>query len=161
MSDTTPGTSAQHRPAPRQVDLSSLVGDRARSGSSAPDAASVAGVTALGVSGVHSLGTPAGRAVSAAGRVLLRDSGVAGVRVDDGDPRRLVVEVTVVVAYPSPVRHVADQVRDQVRDALAQLDGAEVTVDVVVADVHAPDDDEPSEAAEAASQPPDEERAEG
>ena len=145
MSDTTTGTPADaSRPAPRHVetvDLSPVVGGRPTAADE-PDAARVAGVTALGVSGVHSLGTPAGRAAAAAGRVLLRDSGVPGVRVDDAAPGRLVVEVTVVVEYPSPVRRVADQVREQVRDALVQLGDAEVTVDVVVADVHAAADDE-------------------
>ncbi|WP_182048137.1 Asp23/Gls24 family envelope stress response protein, partial [Curtobacterium sp. ME26] len=107
-------------------------------------AARTAAETALGVPGVHHLGSLAARAADRVRSQLGRSAGAPGVQVDDAEDT-LDVTVSVVVEYPRNVREVAAAVRDQVSAAVSQLgDGKPTTVDVRVLDVHGPFDDEPS-----------------
>jgi uncharacterized alkaline shock family protein YloU len=115
-----------------------------------PDAASTvtivartAAETALGVPGVHHLGGIAARAADQLRKQLGRSAGTAGVQVDEDDGA-LGVQVSIVVSYPEPVLHVADEVRKQVTAATRQLSELPTSVDVRVLDVHGPFDDEPS-----------------
>lgn len=106
-------------------------------------AARTAAETALGVHGVHHLGNLLARAADTVRARFGRSAGTTGVQVDETDGE-LDVVVSIVVEYPEPVVRVADDVRRQVREAVAQLDFDVVSVDVRVLDVHGPFDDEPS-----------------
>ena len=102
-------------------------------------AARTAAETALGVPGVHRLGSLVARAADQVRAGLGRSAGTAGVRVDDVDGL-LDVTVAIVATYPHPVAEVADEVRDQVAAALAQLSDEPVRVEVRVLDVQGPFD---------------------
>ncbi len=106
-------------------------------------AARTAAETALGVHGVHHLGNLLARAADTVRARFGRSAGTTGVQVDETDGE-LDVVVSIVVEYPEPVVQVADEVRRQVREAVAQLNFDVVSVDVRVLDVHGPFDDEPS-----------------
>ncbi|MFJ7289697.1 Asp23/Gls24 family envelope stress response protein [Curtobacterium sp. NPDC098951] len=106
-------------------------------------AARTAAETALGVHGVHHLGNLLARAADTVRARFGRSAGTTGVQVDETDGE-LDVVVSIVVEYPEPVVRVADEVRRQVREAVAQLNFDVVSVDVRVLDVHGPFDDEPS-----------------
>ncbi|WP_418515823.1 Asp23/Gls24 family envelope stress response protein [Curtobacterium flaccumfaciens pv. flaccumfaciens] len=105
--------------------------------------ARTAAETALGVPGVHHLGGIAARAADQLRKQLGRSAGAAGVQVDEDDGA-LGVQVSIVVSYPEPVLHVADEVRKQVTAATRQLSELPTSVDVRVLDVHGPFDDEQS-----------------
>ncbi|WP_181435512.1 Asp23/Gls24 family envelope stress response protein [Curtobacterium sp. MCPF17_051] len=105
--------------------------------------ARTAAETALGVPGVHRLGGIAARAADQLRKQLGRSASTAGVQVDDDDGA-LGVRVSIVVSYPAPVLHVADEVRKQVTAATRQLSELPTSVDVRVLDVHGPFDDEQS-----------------
>ncbi|MFL0358926.1 Asp23/Gls24 family envelope stress response protein [Curtobacterium flaccumfaciens] len=105
--------------------------------------ARTAAETALGVPGVHHLGGIAARAADQLRKQLGRSAGAAGVQVDEDDGA-LGVQVSIVVSYPEPVLHVADEVRKQVTAATRQLSELPMSVDVRVLDVHGPFDDEQS-----------------
>lgn len=96
------------------------------------------GVTVLGVSGVHALGTSTQRLAGAL-RTAIGTGSVPGVRAGTTD-EGLVVDIAVVAEYPTNVTTLADTVRTQVQHAVGQLDGEEVTVNVTVTDVHGPFD---------------------
>ncbi|MFJ2354929.1 Asp23/Gls24 family envelope stress response protein [Frigoribacterium sp. NPDC087798] len=96
------------------------------------------GVTVLGVSGVHALGTASQRLAGAL-RTAIGTGSVPGVRAGTTD-EGLVVDIAVVAEYPTNVTTLADTVRTQVKHAVGQLDGEEVTVNVTVTDVHGPFD---------------------
>ncbi|MGQ7296728.1 Asp23/Gls24 family envelope stress response protein [Quadrisphaera sp. KR29] len=99
--------------------------------------ATLAGIAAREVPGVHALGTAAERA---AGSVLDHLPGTArpgcpGVAVQVGE-RQAAVEVAVVTELGARAPEVAARVRAAVARALADLVGLEVTaVDVTVVDV--------------------------
>jgi len=98
------------------------------------------GVTVLGVSGVHALGSTTER-VAGALRSAIGSGSVPGVRAgttDDG----LVVDIAVVAEYPTNVTALADTIRTQVQHAVGQLDDEPVTINVTVSDVHGPFDAE-------------------
>jgi uncharacterized alkaline shock family protein YloU len=105
--------------------------------------ARTAAETALGVPGVHHLGGIAARAADQLRKQLGRSAGAAGVQVDEDDGA-LGVQVSIVVSYPEPVLHVADEVRKQVTAATRQLSELPTSVDVRVLDVYGPFDDEQS-----------------
>jgi uncharacterized alkaline shock family protein YloU len=106
--------------------------------------AKVAGIAAREVPGVHALGGGAARAFGALrGAVGSADLG-QGVRVEVGETQ-VAADVTIVVEYPVAMSQVADQVRAAVATAIEQLVGMEVAeVNVAVADVHIPGDDDES-----------------
>jgi uncharacterized alkaline shock family protein YloU len=106
--------------------------------------AKVAGIAAREVPGVHALGGGAARAFGALrGAVGSTDLG-QGVRVEVGETQ-VAADVTIVVEYPVAMSQVADQVRAAVATAIEQLVGMEVAeVNVAVADVHIPGDDDES-----------------
>jgi uncharacterized alkaline shock family protein YloU len=111
--------------------------------------AKVAGIAAREVPGVHALGGGAARAFGALrGAVGSTDLG-QGVRVEVGETQ-VAADVTIVVEYPVAMSQVGDlahgdQVRAAVATAIEQLVGMEVAeVNVAVADVHIPGDDDES-----------------
>ncbi|WP_267424728.1 MULTISPECIES: Asp23/Gls24 family envelope stress response protein [unclassified Curtobacterium] len=106
-------------------------------------AARTAAVTALGVDGVHHLGSLVERAADQVRSRLGRAGSALGVTVDDADTA-LDVRVSLVVEYPQPVTAVAAEVRSQVARAVGEIAQRPAHVEVHVTDVHGPFDDEPS-----------------
>jgi uncharacterized alkaline shock family protein YloU len=104
--------------------------------------AKVAGIAAREVPGVHALGGGAARAFSALRDVVGSTDLGQGVRVEVGETQ-VAADVTIVVEYPVAISQVADQVRESVAAAIEQLVGMDVAeVNVAVADVHIPGDDD-------------------
>jgi uncharacterized alkaline shock family protein YloU len=109
--------------------------------------AKVAGIAAREVPGVHALGGGAARAFGAIRDVVGSTDLGQGVRVEVGETQ-VAADVTIVVEYPVAISRVADEVRLAVATAIEQLVGMDVAeVNVAVADVHVPgedDDDQPA-----------------
>jgi len=104
--------------------------------------AKVAGIAAREVAGVHALGGGAARAFGALRDVVGSTDLGQGVRVEVGETQ-VAADVTIVVEYPVAVTQVADAVREAVATAIEQLVGMDVAeVNVAVADVHVPGDDD-------------------
>lgn len=101
--------------------------------------------TAAGVTGVHHLGGTAARALDAASRAIRGTSTGPGVTVSEeaGDT---VIDIDLVVEYPTPVQDVVDETREQVARAARQIAAGSVRVNIRVTDVHGPFDDEQSPA---------------
>nr|WP_216841436.1 Asp23/Gls24 family envelope stress response protein [Clavibacter michiganensis] len=101
--------------------------------------------TAAGVTGVHHLGGAAARALDAASRAIRGTSTGPGVTVSEeaGDT---VIDIDLVVEYPTPVQDVVDETREQVARAARQIAAGSVRVNIRVTDVHGPFDDEQSPA---------------
>jgi uncharacterized alkaline shock family protein YloU len=90
------------------------------------------------IPGVHALGGAASRALSS----LRGESRTQGVSVDIHEGG-VDIDITLVATYGFNIAEVADQCREAVRTAVGGTTGLQVReVNVVVADVHFPDDDE-------------------
>jgi uncharacterized alkaline shock family protein YloU len=109
--------------------------------------AKIAGIAAREVPGVHDLGGGAARAIGALrSRINQTDQG-QGISVEVGE-KQAAVDVIVVAEYPIPLHHVADGIRTAVTTAIETLVGLEVTeVNVTIADVHIPSDDDSADEA--------------
>ena len=104
--------------------------------------AKVAGIAAREVPGVFALGGGTARAFGALRDVIGTTDLGQGVRVEVGETQ-VAADVTIVVEYPVAVTQVADAVREAVATAIEQLVGMDVAeVNVAVADVHVPGDDD-------------------
>jgi uncharacterized alkaline shock family protein YloU len=102
----------------------------------------VAGIAAREVSGVHSLGNGAARAIGAIRDAIGQQNHSQGVKVEVGE-KQVAADITIVAEYPVPLQQVADGVRSSVARALEQIVGMEVAeVNVTVQDVFIPGDDE-------------------
>nr|WP_228494999.1 Asp23/Gls24 family envelope stress response protein [Clavibacter sp. VKM Ac-2873] len=101
--------------------------------------------TAAGVSGVHHLGGTAARALDAASRAIRGTSTGPGVTVSE-EAGGTVIDIDLVVEYPTPVQDVVDETREQVARAARQIAAGDVRVNIRVTDVHGPFDDEQSPA---------------
>ncbi|MBC3761214.1 Asp23/Gls24 family envelope stress response protein [Quadrisphaera oryzae] len=138
-----PSTSTLHGTASASSGLSTRApGVRAAGATTTTDAviATLAGLAAREVPGVHALGIPTGRTATALGQLIPGSSrgGCAGVEVEVGE-RQAAVEVAVVTELGRSAPAVAEQVRTAVAQALHDLVGLEVTaVDVEVVDVAEP-----------------------
>ncbi|ROP61426.1 Asp23/Gls24 family envelope stress response protein [Curtobacterium sp. PhB115] len=102
----------------------------------------VAGIAAREVSGVHSLGNGAARAIGALRDAIgQRDFG-QGVKVEVGE-KQIAADIVIVAEYPVALQQVAEGVRSGVSRALEQIVGMEVAeVNVTVQDVFIPGDDD-------------------
>ncbi|MDT5037122.1 MAG: hypothetical protein QOE03_2307 [Micromonosporaceae bacterium] len=106
----------------------------------------IAGIASREVPGVYDLGGDVARVFSSVKERL----GFGQNEGDQGVSVRLegttaAVRVTLVIEYGYVVYAVADKVRANVIGAVEDLLGLEVTgVDIVVDDIHVPDDDEPA-----------------
>jgi uncharacterized alkaline shock family protein YloU len=106
----------------------------------------IAGIAAREVPGVYDLGGDVARVFSSVKERL----GFGQNEGDEGVSVRLegttaAVRVTLVIEYGYVVYAVADKVRANVIGAVEDLLGLEVTaVDIVVDDIHVPEDDEPA-----------------
>jgi len=103
----------------------------------------IAGLAAKDVSGVHSLGGGAARAVGAlreripGGRV----NHAQGISVEVGETQAA-VDIDLIAEYGVPIADLAAGVRRNVISAVERMTGLQVTeVDITVADVHLPSDD--------------------
>jgi uncharacterized alkaline shock family protein YloU len=106
----------------------------------------IAGIAAREVPGVYDLGGDVARVFSSVKERLGfgQNEGDQGVSVRL-DGTTAAVRVTLVIEYGYVVYAVADKVRSNVIGAVEDLLGLEVTaVDIVVDDIHVPDDDEPA-----------------
>ncbi|MFQ3560330.1 Asp23/Gls24 family envelope stress response protein [Streptomyces gramineus] len=106
--------------------------------------AKIAGMAAREVPGIYNLGAGMARALGAMReRVPGGGGGVTrGVKVEVGE-RQAAVDLDVVVEYGVSIVDVAGGVRANVISAVERMTGLEVVeVNVVVDDVHLPDDDE-------------------
>jgi len=102
----------------------------------------VAGIAAREVTGVHSLGNGAARAIGALRDAIGQQNHSQGVKVEVGE-KQVAADITIVAEYPVPLQQVADGVRSSVARALEQIVGMEVAeVNVTVQDVFIPGDDE-------------------
>ncbi|MFD6552436.1 Asp23/Gls24 family envelope stress response protein [Streptomyces sp. NPDC058398] len=106
-----------------------------------------AGMAAREIPGIHCLGAGMARAFGAV-RERVPGSGGAGaaatrgVKVEVGE-RQAAVDLDVVVEYDVSIVDVAGDVRTNVISAVERMTGLEVVeVNIVVDDVHLPDDEE-------------------
>ncbi|MGW3820205.1 Asp23/Gls24 family envelope stress response protein [Streptomyces sp. NPDC005046] len=110
--------------------------------------AKIAGMAAREVPGIHSLGAGMARAVGAVReRVPGAGGGGAtrGVKVEVGE-RQAAIDLDAVVEYGVSIVGLAGEVRTNVISAVERMTGLEVVeVNIVVDDVHLPDEEEEAE----------------
>jgi uncharacterized alkaline shock family protein YloU len=145
MTNTTPATTSTSRSTKNvTATTDSLNADTTHGTTTVEDSvvAKIAGIAAREVPGVHDLGGGAARALGAIrNRINQADQG-QGISVEVGETQAA-VDVIVVAEYPIPLHHVADGIRTAVTTAIETLVGLEVTeVNVTIADVHIPSDDD-------------------
>ncbi|MER6144747.1 Asp23/Gls24 family envelope stress response protein [Streptomyces sparsogenes] len=113
--------------------------------------AKIAGMATREVPGIYGLGAGMARAFGAMReRVPGAGGGVTrGVKVEVGE-RQAAVDLDVVVEYGVPIVEVAGNARTNVISAVERMTGLEVVeVNIAVADVHLPDEEEGAEPEEA------------
>ncbi len=132
-------------PAIRPIDLTGIDAAHPEGETTAHRVGVAAAETAAGVTGVHHLGGTAARALDAASRAIRGTSTGPGVTVSEeaGDT---VIDIDLVVEYPTPVQDVVDETREQVARAARQIAAGSVRVNIRETDVHGPFDDEQSPA---------------
>ena len=142
MADTTTTTPATTSAATRSTGTHASGSTSGKTTIDDTVVSKVAGIAAREVSGVHSLGNGAARAIGAIRDAIgQRDHG-QGVKVEVGE-KQVAADITIVAEYPAPLQQVADGVRQAVTRSLQQIVGMEVTeVNVTVQDVHIEGDDD-------------------
>ena len=109
--------------------------------------AKIAGIAAREISGVHDLGGGAARAVGAlreriGGPVGGGNSHTQGVAVEVGE-RQAAVDLQLVAEYGVSISDLAEDIRQNVIQAVERMTGLEVTqVNIDVQDVHVPTEDD-------------------
>ncbi|TFB86317.1 Asp23/Gls24 family envelope stress response protein [Cryobacterium algoricola] len=102
--------------------------------------AKVAGIAARDVAGVYTLGGGLARALNALRETINGPDTSQGIDVDV-EEANVIVNVTLVAEYPTPLQQTAADVREAVVRAVEDLIGMTVTeVNVSIADIHEPDD---------------------
>lgn len=104
----------------------------------------IAGIAAKDISGVHTLGGTASRAVGAMRERIPggRTNHSQGVSVEVGETQAA-VDIDLVAEYGVAIADLAVGVRRNVISSIEQMTGLEVTeVNISVADVHLPEDDQ-------------------
>ncbi|UKF31725.1 Asp23/Gls24 family envelope stress response protein [Clavibacter phaseoli] len=132
-------------PAIRPIDLTGIDAAHPEGETAAHRIGVAAAETAAGVTGVHHLGGSAARALDAASRAIRGTSTGPGVTVSE-EAGGTVIDIDLVVEYPTPVQDVVDETREQVARAARQIAPGAVRVNIRVTDVHGPFDDEQSPA---------------
>ncbi|MBF4630937.1 Asp23/Gls24 family envelope stress response protein [Clavibacter michiganensis subsp. phaseoli] len=132
-------------PAIRPIDLTGIDAAHPEGETAAHRIGVAAAETAAGVTGVHHLGGSAARALDAASRAIRGTSTGPGVTVSE-EAGGTVIDIDLVVEYPTPVQDVVDETREQVARAARQISPGAVRVNIRVTDVHGPFDDEQSPA---------------
>ena len=108
--------------------------------------AKIAGIAAREISGVHDLGGGAARAVGALreriGGPVGGSSTTQGVAVEVGE-RQAAVDLQLVAEYGVSISDLAEDIRQNVIQAVERMTGLEVTqVNIDVQDVHVPTEDD-------------------
>ncbi|MBO0595514.1 Asp23/Gls24 family envelope stress response protein [Nesterenkonia sp. E16_7] len=140
----TEGSAAAPGPQPEAA-LSPLVTDRGSTTVEEIVVRKLAGLAARRVSGVHALGSAARRSFEAISERIpgSRTQAGGGVAVEKGD-RQAAVDLIVIVEFGAPIVEVARNIRREVVRAVEQGTGLQVLeVNILVADVHIPGDEEP------------------
>ncbi|WP_435093801.1 Asp23/Gls24 family envelope stress response protein [Clavibacter michiganensis] len=132
-------------PAIRPIDLTGIDAAHPEGETTAHRVGVAAAETAAGVTGVHHLGGTTARALDAASRAIRGTSTGPGVTVSE-EAGGTVIDIDLVVEYPTPVQDVVDETREQVARAARQIAAGAVRVNIRVTDVHGPFDDEQSPA---------------
>lgn len=143
MSSTTPAPIPSRATKPA-VASENLNADTTHGTTTVDDSvvAKIAGIAAREVPGVYDLGNGAARAIGALRNRINQGDQAQGISVEVGETQAA-VDVIVVAEYPIPLHHVADGIRTAVTTAIETLVGLEVTeVNVTIADVHIPTDDD-------------------
>ncbi|MDM8084597.1 Asp23/Gls24 family envelope stress response protein [Cellulomonas cellasea] len=105
--------------------------------------ATIAGLAAKEIQGVHGLGGGAARTVGALRERIpgARPNYSQGVSVEVGD-HQASVDLEVIIEYGVPLADVASAIRRNVINAVERMTGLHVTqVDISVVDIHLPEDD--------------------
>ncbi|HLI58540.1 MAG TPA: Asp23/Gls24 family envelope stress response protein [Solirubrobacteraceae bacterium] len=110
--------------------------------------AKVAGIAAREVGGVHALGGSGARAIgSVTQRVGIGDARSQGVSVEVTE-KRASVELVVVIEYGESIPERTREIREQIIRRVEGICGLQVTeVNISVADLHFPGDDDQDERA--------------
>ncbi|OUE20650.1 hypothetical protein BFL34_01468 [Clavibacter michiganensis] len=132
-------------PAIRPIDLTGIDAAHPERETAAHRIGVAAAETAAGVTGVHHLGGATARALDAASRAIRGTSTGPGVTVSE-EAGGTVIDIDLVVEYPTPVQDVVAETREQVARAARQIAAGAVRVNIRVTDVHGPFDDEQSPA---------------
>lgn len=124
---------------------SDLITDQGTTSISDSVVAKVAGMSAREISGVHAMGSGAGRAFGAIKEAIgsnQTSSASAGVHVEVGQ-RQAAIDLDIIVEYGVSIIDVAQAVRDNVTDRVQRMTGLEVTeVNIDVQDVFLENQDE-------------------
>lgn len=112
--------------------------------------ATIAGIAAREVEGVHNMGGGASRAVGAVRDTVTRSSDpTRGVKVEVGE-KQAAVDLDIVVLYGTEIAETAQEIRSHVAFAVERMTGLEVVeVNINIRDVHVPGDDSDEEEEEA------------
>ncbi|WP_066582732.1 Asp23/Gls24 family envelope stress response protein [Cellulomonas timonensis] len=109
--------------------------------------ATIAGLAAKEIQGVHGLGGGAARTVGALRERIpgARPNYSQGVSVEVGD-KQAAVDLEVIIEYGVPIADVASAIRRNVIHAVERMTGLQVTeVNISVVDIHLPQDDDEDE----------------
>lgn len=109
--------------------------------------ATIAGIAAREVEGVHTMGGGAARAVGAMRDRVARSGAepTRGVKVEVGE-KQAAVDLDIVVVYGAEIAATAAEIRSEVAIAVERMTGLEVVeVNINVRDVHVPGDDSDQE----------------
>jgi uncharacterized alkaline shock family protein YloU len=109
--------------------------------------ATIAGIAAREVDGVHTMGGGASRAMGAVRDTVTRSAGdpTRGVKVEVGE-KQAAIDLDVVVVYGTEIADAANEIRSHVAFAIERMTGLEVVeVNINVRDVHVPGDDSDNE----------------
>src|SRR3954470_6957187 len=112
----------------------------------------IAGIAAKDVSGVYALGGGASRALGAVRERIpgARINHSQGVSVEVGE-KQAAVDIDMIAEYGVAIADLAASVRRNVIASIERMTGLEVTeVNIAVADIHLPEDDQADDAADRA-----------
>ena len=142
--NTTPSSSTT--PAVRE-DGSNLVTDHGRTSVADVVVSKIAGVAAREVTGVHGLGGGTTRAIGALRERIpgARVNVQQGISVEVGE-RQAAVDISIVAEYGVAIHELAEAIRRNIILSVEEMTGLEVTeVNVLVHDIHLPEDDDDPE----------------
>lgn len=108
----------------------------------------IAAMAAREIPGVYSMGSAVGRAMSSLGHRLSgqQPSVTSGVSVEKGE-RQTAIDISIIVEYGAAIVDVANSIREAIISSVEYATGLEVvSVDVIVSDVHLPDEDDDTQA---------------
>lgn len=144
---STPGGERARAGASPAESQSGLVTQQGRTSIADAVVAKIAGIAAREVSGVHSLGGGAARAVSSLRERIPggRTNHAQGVGVEVGE-RQAAIDIQLIAEYGVSIADLATSIRRNVIGAIEEMTGLEVSeVNIDVQDVHLETDDDDGE----------------